>query len=497
MASRVDDVLNRLASLHAGFRLVEFEEVGLPFFELRLDVMAQKRHELPIIDEFVMHLAHSGLRSSVDIGGMLGLDPALVQRSVVSLLQSDYIDYPIRSGGREVVLTQLGTKVLEERMDQVPVRAELHIGFDRLLWKLSTTWMRDWEAVHSFKQSGARAIPARRKRRPEVEEVDLPTLNRMLAGLPHARRAQIDYDILQVLNLGARTKVLPALMLVFVADDHSTARVSFAIDGHHSPEHDRAFEDIDGLNRLGINPADPASLDQDRPELPDDLEALQPEQSTTDALAERRRATKVALDAALAEAAVEELAVARVQKPDRSGHPEPGGEHIDDLRRQLEKLETLEEALPLRPISTFEHRLLLEDAIQNARQRLLVISPWIRSSVVDKRFLERLNELCVSGVRVHIGYGIRKNDVEGHDESAIKALAKLARRHTNLVVRDMGNTHAKVLVWDDRMVLTSFNWLSFRGDPHRRYRQEAGIFVGERSYVDREYERHRTEIESS
>ena len=497
MASRVDDVLNRLAGLHAGFTLVEFEEVGLPFFELRLDVMAQKRHELPIIDEFIMHLAHSGLHSSGDIGGMLGLDPALVQRSVVSLLQSDYIDYPIRSGGREVVLTQLGTKVLEERMDQVPVRAELHIGFDRLLWKLSTTWMRDWEGLSSFKQLGARVIPARRNRRPKLEDVDLPTLNRMLEGLPHARRAQIDYDVLQILNLGARTKVLPALMLVFVADDHSTARASFAIDGHHSPEHDRAFEDVNGLTRLGIRPADPASLDQDRPDLPDDLEALQPEPATTDALAERRRAAKVALDTALAEAAVDELASTAVQQPAGSRRPASGEGLIEKLQRELENVEAQEEALPLRPISTFEHRLLLEDAIANARQRLLVISPWIRSSVVDTRFLERLDHLCVSGVRVHIGYGIRKNDVEGHDEPAIKALTKLARRHMNLVVRDMGNTHAKVLVWDDRMVLTSFNWLSFRGDPHRRYRQEAGIFVGERSYVDREYERHRTEIESS
>lgn len=497
MASRVDEVLNRLAGLHAGFTLVEFEEVGLPFFELRLDVMAQKRHELPIIDEFVMHLAHSGLRSSIDIGGMLGLDSTLVQRSVVSLLQSDYVDYPIGTDGREIVLTQLGAKVLEERMDQVPVRAELHLGFDRLLWKLSTTWMRHWVTSQSFKQSGARGIPARRKRRPELEEVDLPTLNRMLEGLPHARRAQIDYDVLQILNLGARTKVLPALMLVFVADDQSTTRASFVIDGHHSPEHDRAFEDADGLNRMGIHPADPASLDQDRPDLPDDLEALQPEHSTTEALAERRRAAKMALDTALAEATVDELAGAAVERPAASRRAELVEEHVEELRRELEKVEAQEEALPLRPISTFEHRILLEEAIENAGERLLVISPWIRSSVVDSRFLACLERLCAAGVRVHIGYGIRKNDVEGHDERAVSALAKLARRHTNLVVRDVGNTHAKVLVWDDRMVLTSFNWLSFRGDPHRRYRQEEGIFVGERLYVDREYERHRAEIESS
>jgi hypothetical protein len=496
MANRVDDVLNRMAGHHPGFTLVDFEEVGLPFFELRLDVMALRRHELPVIDEFVMHLAHTGLRSPDDVAGLLGLEEVLVQRSVASLLQSDYADYPVRGKGREVVLTPLGTQVLKERMDQVPVRAELQVGFDRLLWRMSTKWMRAYEPPQSFKKTSVRLIPPRAKRRLGLEDVDLPALNGLLNDLPYSRRSQIDYDVVQVLHVAAPSKILRALMLVFVADDHSAVRASFVIDGHHSPDHDRAFEDIDGLNRLRIEAADPASLDVDRPRLPDELRALERDESTALALRERRAAAQAALDAAMAEADLEDIAAS--VKLEGVGASQPDSStRVDTLRENLAALEQEEDAWPLRPISTYEHRLLLADALANAHKRLLVISPWVRASVVDDEFLDRLGRLCSNGVIAHIGYGIRKNDVGGNDQPAVEGLLRLTRKHTNLTVRDMGGTHAKILVWDGRMVLTSFNWLSFRGDPNRRYRQEAGVLIGERAYVDSQYERHRAEIEGS
>jgi hypothetical protein len=337
--------------------------------------------------------------------------------------------------------------------------------------------------------------PARRKRNPRTDEIDLVALNRLLEELPQARRARIDYDVVQILNVAARTKCLRALMLVFLADDDSAARASFVIDGHHSPDHDRAFEDVDGLRRLGIQPADTAAVDNERPLLPDELEALRPDPATVDRLDERRRATKAALEVASADAAVDELEVV-TSPPAADGRPEGIDQPLDALRHDLQAVEAEQAAMPLRPISTFEHRVLLEEALDGARHRLLLIAPWVRSSVVDQRFLDSLKHLCTSGVAVHIGYGIRKNDADGHDRKAVAALEQLARRFSNLVLRDLGDTHAKILIWDDRMVVTSFNWLSFRGDRRRAYRQEAGVLIGEQSYVDQEYARHRALIEA-
>jgi hypothetical protein len=51
---------------------------------------------------------------------------------------------------------------------------------------------------------------------------------------------------------------------------------------------------------------------------------------------------------------------------------------------------------------------LLEEALNQSRERLMIISPWIKADVVDKDFLEKLQALLKSNVAVFIGYGIRK-----------------------------------------------------------------------------------------
>jgi len=49
----------------------------------------------------------------------------------------------------------------------------------------------------------------------------------------------------------------------------------------------------------------------------------------------------------------------------------------------------------------------------------------------------------------------------------------------------LGNTHAKVLIKDSEFAaITSFNWLSFKGDPHRTFRDEQGTLLQVSELVD-------------
>ena len=57
----------------------------------------------------------------------------------------------------------------------------------------------------------------------------------------------------------------------------------------------------------------------------------------------------------------------------------------------------------------------------------------------------------------------------------------------------MDDTHAKVLVSDGYYIKTSFNWLSFRGDPKRKYRQEEGDLVQDQVLADRAYDKYMSE----
>ena len=115
-------------------------------------------------------------------------------------------------------------------------------------------------------------------------------------------------------------------------------------------------------------------------------------------------------------------------------------------------------------------------AIAEAKKRLLITSPWVKSSVVQGDLMVALESAAKRGVTIHIGYGITP-DAEDCHPWAIDKLNKLASKYKNVVVTCLGSTHAKILIWDDNSISGSFNWLSFRGDDDRTYRQEHSVLV--------------------
>src|SRR5207249_1014792 len=138
-------------------------------------------------------------------------------------------------------------------------------------------------------------------------------------------------------------------------------------------------------------------------------------------------------------------------------------EELSDATDRLKASEAALAKLPVRSLSVYEHPPILQKALTEAKERLMIISPWIRSSVVNKDFVTKLEALLQSQVDVYVGYGIGDGRV---DPGAVAKLKRLSERYKNFRFKDFGNTHAKLLLCDREFVcLGSFNWLSFRGDP--------------------------------
>jgi len=140
-------------------------------------------------------------------------------------------------------------------------------------------------------------------------------------------------------------------------------------------------------------------------------------------------------------------------------------------------------------VPVYEHPEILEQAMSAAVRRLLIVSPWIRRAVVNDAFLQGLKRACKRGVKVSIGFGLGEDPGERpQDKEARQSLEKLSEELELLNVRRLGDTHAKVLVKDSEFfVITSFNWLSFRGDPSKPFREEWGTIVCEPALVDEFY----------
>ncbi|MGE2834683.1 hypothetical protein [Mycobacterium sp. SMC-4] len=77
--------------------------------------------------------------------------------------------------------------------------------------------------------------------------------------------------------------------------------------------------------------------------------------------------------------------------------------------------------IPVRSVSVFEHPDHLNKALESARKRLLIISPWVKGGVVNTDFVAKLERRIRAGVEVHIGHGIG-NDDRDSDERAIRKL---------------------------------------------------------------------------
>lgn len=139
-----------------------------------------------------------------------------------------------------------------------------------------------------------------------------------------------------------------------------------------------------------------------------------------------------------------------------------------------------------------EHRAFLEEALTGARSRIVITSDHLGADVLTGWFLSALESALQRGVRVVLIW--RRSDERVLDSSATpeKKLGAVAARYPGRLAlmprrgespAGSGN-HAKVLVFDDSAIISSFNFLSMTGDyspgplaAQRRRRSEIGFLV--------------------
>lgn len=253
-------------------------------------------------------------------------------------------------------------------------------------------------------------------------------------------------EVLQVKSIvQTRTRhVLPVKLLVYADAERVDIELGVVIDGELSDRHEIELIGLGGAKGLGIN----VEREPERPLLePDIEEARIPLQEVT-----QKRAEQAAVQL-------------------NSPAPLPLPAKPKALESQAEEI---------RAIGVFEHPELLDEALTSARKRILIISPWITGAIVTTAFVGKLERRLQRGVKVDIAYGY--DDSENRtDPNAIRRLNNLAARYPEkLHVARLKSNHAKILLFDDAWVTTSFNWLSFKGDPDRTYRVEEGTLIRNR-----------------
>lgn len=442
MPSSFQVLQRRFGDARPGMQLLAVENAAVPVTIVQTDVLAQERKPLPIMEEFVVRFVAAGVERGSDIASLLGLDEGQVIEAAAIQVSDNNLRRRDSSGS--LVLTAQGLEVVRDLAATQPVLKQLPVVFDRLVWRLLDYPRSSLLTKKESQERGLVILPASQKARIGLTDITAEGFNALLSARDGYQR---QVEILRVRKVSPNThRYMPVELLVYGDPSRKEVELAVCLEGELQVDHGLALDGINAVERLGL------SVDQPEP--------------------------RPVLDAKLEEQRVSQMEVEFLATSGPGEYPQPAGavSAVADI--------------PVRSVSVFEHADLLAAALDGTKRRLLIISPWVRSAVVTTDFLAKLERRLKAGVEVSIAHGYGDDDL-GSDDFALRRLANLAGRYRErFVLTRVRNTHAKILISDDWWVTTSFNWLSFRGDPERTYRMEEGTLVQIPAEVDKAYERY-------
>ncbi|WP_229051470.1 hypothetical protein [Aeromicrobium sp. Leaf350] len=439
-----DTIRRRFGDHRPGLQLISVVDAALPVTILRVDVLAQERKPLPLLEEFILRFVHAGVREIDEIAALLGLRRDQVVSTVADQISSSNL---VRSSAGELGLTTLGLEAARNLAAVQPVLTQLNVPFDRLVWNAQDYARGALIKKRDAQEAGLEILPAKKSSRVDLPDLTVERFNELVESREdRARRV----EVLRVRKIASQNVhlYLPAQLLVYGDTESGEVELGLCIDGDLQAAHGLELAAADAVIKLGISVARP----EPRPTLARELEEQ-----------------RVGSDQ------VELLRVA-------------GGRIDPEVHESSENASRVED-MAVRSVGVHEHPELLTSALNGAKRRMLLIAPWVKGGVVNTDFVAALERRLRAGVQVHIGHGYGPDD-KGSDDFALRKLANLADRYDNLRVVRLRNTHAKILIFDDQWITTSFNWLSFRGDPNRTYRMEEGTLVQIQSEVDKAFDRY-------
>ena len=472
-------------SSRPGFQLLGFREVGIPFYYLRLRAVIMAHKAVPPISEFIMKSIDLGLTDETDFGGFLGLEEGVVHRALVDLRQSNDMDLIAPPGSllQQWSLTKKGRCTLNSAEHIVPEEVSMPVYYDGLLRRVVAREQASLQTGREIREIGAIQITPIPARKPELDEITIAEVNEALRAMARRRGEKRELLVIKAV-LSGNLYYQRAILLIFQATNGTEMQTAFVVDGTLSQEHEQAFAAKGGLQKLGVHEGTtrPTANEFARSLLPPDLLKRIGDLATAEEL--NRKAQKALADV---EDGNEKIRVAKTESEKLTER-----DRLESARRTAKAVREQLDELPVSLVETFEHRMILESALSNSKVRLLINSPWITAKAVSHEFLRSIERRLRGGLKLYIAYGLdpEEKPLRPADRDVVSALEGLRKSYpSHFRFTRVGDTHAKILICDSEfMVVTSFNWLSFRGDPNRTFRDERGLLVKIPEVIDAQFD---------
>ena len=468
-------------------------EAAVPAYFIQMVLEVLEKRELKTFQSYILHLVALGISSPEQIAYYLGVDPDTLISTLADLLKSRYIEQSDPLPGPEerlLLLTDEGRKALEKQgPPPVPTRKTGRFYFNALSWETVSS-KEEILYPDQVEKEGLFILPRKEDERPTLGTFTEDAVKSVLKDEP----AFAEHAIVALLKLkDARPRYFGPVTVV-VLQHRTTREKTVAVyrnNVQQRPETEalqrlfeaKKFQIPSSAVPLRQEEQDlylPSSLPQ--PVVEEILNVIKNERARQEITIQveenniRKSATQDARERKELEQKLLQLQ-AELQSKDKD---------ITVLHEQLRQSE-------VEFIRTEQHRGWLLRALREAKQEVIIISPWINRGACDEKFCELYARALARGVRMCIGYGLgherepgeasrQKQSLDGVKSTIKKYLHNTDSTAFQRDIVETTGTHQKILVCDRRFAITgSFNWLSYRGKQKEGYSQELSVLF---RYID-------------
>ncbi|MDE7252973.1 MAG: hypothetical protein K2O32_08535 [Acetatifactor sp.] len=467
----IEELAKAKANSIPNSNLVKYYEAGIPQWHMESILTMLKPKKISVLQEFILRFVSAGINEISAICKFLGIHISSVNKAVAILQKNGLLSVDIFYS--KLKLTKKGEEALKEAVTIVPEDIEYVLYVDGLLGNIYLNTGRKFYTQKELRNFDIKPINT---------DIDEPTLEYLV--IEDVRRAvnaykksheedKLEGDLQEVSGVEkAYVEYKKVNVLVFMNnksgdiefqvydgamrnDEYGIALQKQYIENAKVLEFDRKgeLEESDGNSLINV-------LSE---EIIDSAKAFSYK--------------NIMLDKEISSLSTQIKEIEDSSQDEDEKQKESATERIRSLEKKKDAIENERKGAD-KILSTYDHRPLLLDALENAQNSVVIVSPWIKVGGLDNQILGRIEKALQRKTQVIIGYGIGKK--EDSDKRILERLADIRKKKHGqyLKIMRLSNTHEKVLIKDNEfMVITSFNWLSFKGDPEKGFRQETGYYT--------------------
>jgi len=478
----MDDLDSILRHEYMEYEALQAFEAAIPIYYIRLAVEVLEPLKLSLFQLYFLHALALGVTTLDAIAHLLGVTQRDLAAPGASLLKNGYIEQrqALPGGnGPAIDLTSAGRTALSEQgPPPVPKRKTGSFHFNTLTWSALPAQENTW-AVEQMGKEGLYLLPPKSNERPSMGDFTEKEVTNALSGVA----AFQDNEIIALLELQKRTLeyLAPVSVVVLRHRETDEKRVVVYHNGVQMRQESMAVQRLFENGKLTI-PGDATSLKTRGLDVPISLPP--PVADAAHSLVQNEFTIQ---DIELQLQEQEGFRTATQNERERKELTTRIADLNEELQVKRDENTAFRRTLEQNRVvflRTEQHRSFLEKALREAREEIIIISPWMNRRACDDALCRLVGDALKRGVQIRIGYGIgnERDPAEvARNRASVNAVRTEFQRFVPphsaslLDMRKTAGTHQKILVCDRLFAITgSFNWLSYAGQLDTGYRSETG-----------------------